>query len=152
MDDAEDLDLVMPMCNLMKYSSNYFEKIEKLWFYLKDEETDIFINIANTDDFKYFKYKSKFLGNTELHPNTNNANGTLKCFSNFWRSLEIPLINSKVELKLKWTKHCVLAGAGNDNANENDNANTTFTIKDKRTIYSCSNIVIKRQPKIIKDS
>ena len=108
----------MPMYNLMKCSSNYFGKTEKLRFYSEDEATDVFINIANTDNFKYFKYKSKLLGNTELHPNINNTNRTLKCFSNFWRSLEMPLINSKVGLKHQWKKYCVLSRAGNDNANE----------------------------------
>ena len=39
----------------------------------------------------------------------------LKWLSNFWRSLEIPLINCKIELKLKWTNFCVLPAAGNGN-------------------------------------
>ena len=43
---------------------------------------------------------------------------------------EMPPNNCKVELKLKWTKHCVLSTAGNDNANDNDSANNIiFTIK-----------------------
>ena len=55
----------------------------------------------------------------------------LKCLSNFWRSLEILLINCKLELKLKWTKYCVLSAAGNkNNINEDANANNiVFTIK-----------------------
>ena len=36
--------------------------------------------------------------------------------SNFWRSLEIPLINCKVELSLGWYKKCVLPIAGNSAA------------------------------------
>ena len=50
---------------------------------------------------------------------------------NFWRSLGIPLINCKVILKLKWTKHCVLSAACNDNANANPD-NVIFTIKDTK--------------------
>ena len=44
----------------------------------------------------------------------------------------MPFINCKVELKLKWTKYCVLSVAGNVNdINNNDNANNIiFTIKD----------------------
>ena len=38
----------------------------------------------------------------------------LKNLRNFWRSLEMLLINCKTELKLKWVKH-VLAAGGNDN-------------------------------------
>ena len=89
-------------------------------------------NIANNDDFKSFKYKTKLLGNTEA----NGANGILKnatiavplkYLSNFWKSHEIPLINFKVELKLTWKKYCVLSAAGVDN---NDvNSNNIFTIR-----------------------
>ena len=95
-DDAKDLDLVMPIHNLIEYSSNYSETTGILWFYSKDEATDFNNNIVNTDDFKSFKYKAKLLGNTEAQPAQNNANGILKntaiavllkyC-NNFWRSL-----------------------------------------------------------------
>ena len=40
-DDAENLDLFMPMYNLIEYSSNYFETIGSLWFYSKDEATNL---------------------------------------------------------------------------------------------------------------
>ena len=43
----------------------------------------------------------------------------------------MPLINCKVELKLKWTKYCVLSAAGAD-VNGNDNDNIIFTIKDTK--------------------
>ena len=52
---------------------------------------------------------------------------TSKCLSNFRRSLEIPLINCKVELKLKWTRYCVLSAAGNENAINDDNASIRDT-------------------------
>ena len=44
----------------------------------------------------------------------------------------MPLINCKVELKLKWTKYCILSAAGNENDNDNnDNSkNIIFNIKD----------------------
>ena len=79
------------------------------------------------------------LGNTVAQAN-NDANGIiktttiavpLKYLSNFWRSLEMSLINCKVELKLKWSKYCVLSAGGNDNANGNDD-NIIFTIKDTK--------------------
>ena len=69
------------------------------------------------------------MGNTVVQFAPNQANGILKnvtiavplkYLSRFWRSREIPLINCKVEVKLRWTKHCVLFVVGN----ENDNANT----------------------------
>ena len=59
---------------------------------------------------------------------------TLKYLSNFRRSFEMPLINCKVELKLKRTKYCVFSAAGNgngnDNVNDNNGDNTIFTIKE----------------------
>ena len=57
----------------------------------------------------------------------------LEYLSNFWRLLEIPLINCKVELKLRWTKYCVLSVAGIDNVNSNDEDNNNIiTIKDTK--------------------
>ena len=47
------------------------------------------------------------------------------------------MINCKVELKLKWTKYCVLSAAGNDNDNNNNNAKSIiFTIKDTKLYFS----------------
>ena len=50
----------------------------------------------------------------------------LKYFSEFWKSLGMPLINCKVELKFKWIKYCILFAASNDNTNTNPN-NNIFT-------------------------
>ena len=58
------------------------------------------------------------------------------------------LINCKVELKLKWTKYCILSAAGADNTIANHN-NIIFTIKDK-VICSCCYFISKKQSKIIK--
>ena len=42
----------------------------------------------------------------------------LKYLRNFLRSLEMPLINSKVELSLRWIESCMLTAAAiGDNAN-----------------------------------
>ena len=138
-DDTEDLDLVMPMYNLIEHSSNDSETRGSLSFYSKDEATNFNAYIANTDNFKSFKYKAKLLGNTVVE----GANGILrnttitvplKYLINFWRSLEMPLINCKVQLKLEWTNYFALSAAGNDNnSNENTNANNIIsTIKDKK--------------------
>ena len=54
---------------------------------------------------------------------------SLKYLSNSWRSLQMPLINSKVELKLKSKKHCVLFTSGVENTNADLN-NFVFAIKD----------------------
>ena len=81
-----------------------------LCFYSEDKATD-FDDVVNINDFKSFKYKAKLLRNTEV----NGVNGILrnpaiavplKYLINFWRSLEMPLIDCKVELELKWTNNC----------------------------------------------
>ena len=77
-DDAENLDLVMPMYSLIEYSSNCFETAASLWFYSKDEATDFNVDIANTNDFKSFKYNAKLLGNAVDQPPPNAAKGILK--------------------------------------------------------------------------
>ena len=104
-DDAEDLDLVMPMYNLIEYGSNCSETTGSLWFYSKDEATNFNADIVHDNNFKSFEYLAKLLGNTAAQAD-NAANGILKnatiavplkYLTNFWRSLEMPLINCKVE-------------------------------------------------------
>ena len=91
------------MYNLIEYSSNYSEKIISLWFQSKDEATNFNADIANDNHFKSFKYKAKLVENTFSQDAPNQANGiilknstisvSLKCLSNFWRSLAMLLIN-----------------------------------------------------------
>ena len=69
--------------------------------------------MTNNDNVPSFKYKANLIGNTE---NNGRKNGVkiavpLKYLSNFWRSLEMPLINCKVELSLKWYEECLLTAA-----------------------------------------
>ena len=127
------------MYNLLEYSSRYSDTTGSLWYYSKGEATDFNDDIANTNDFKYFKWKAKLLESIE----TDGANGIignatiafpLKYLSNFFRLFEIPFINCKVELKLKWMNHCVFSGNDNDNDNANSN-NIIFTIKDKNYMF-----------------
>ena len=70
----------------------------------------------------------------------------LKYPSNFLRSLKMLLINWKVELKLNWTKYCVLSEAGANNNNANSD-NIIFIIKDTKLYVP---VVNKRQSKTIK--
>ena len=121
-DTAENLDIVMPMYNLIVYSDNYQDSSATLYHYKRDEpqEDDVVADLAanNSDSLKY---KIKLLGNvTEV---AGDAAGVrklnvkvvvpLKYLSNFFRSLEMPLINCKIKLILTWKKEFVLsAGAG----------------------------------------
>ena len=71
----------------------------------------------------------------------------LKYVSNFLRSLEMSLVNCKVELIGKWTKHCVLAAPGNDNIN-NETENIIFTIKDTKLYISVAILLAKNYQKL----
>ena len=156
-DDAEDLDLVMPMYNLIEYSSNYSETTGTLWSYINDEPNNFNADIANNDNFKSFRYKTELLTNTAA----NGVNGILrnaiiavplKYLSNFCRSLEMPLIKCKVELKLIWRKYCVLSVAGNENnLNKNANANNIiFIIKDTKLYVPVVTLSAKDNQKLSK--
>ena len=61
-DYAGDLDLVMPLYNLLEYSSKYPDATGSLWFYLKDEVTNFNADTAYNNDnnnFKSFDCKAK---------------------------------------------------------------------------------------------
>ena len=60
-DDAEDLDIVVMMYNLLDYSSNYHVTRGSLCFCSKDEAANFDSNTANDDDFRSFKYKANLL-------------------------------------------------------------------------------------------
>ena len=102
-------DLVMSIYNLIKLSSNYSETTESLWFYLKYEATDFNADISNENNFKSFRYNVKLLGHTVAQ---RVKALPLNYLSHFWKLLELTLINCKVELKLRWTKHCVFSVVG----------------------------------------
>ena len=71
----------------------------------------------------------------------------LKYQSNLWRSLETPLINCKVELKIKWTKYCILASKGNNNTNANPD-NIFFTIKSTKLYVPVVTLSVKDNKKL----
>ena len=110
-DNAHDIDIVMPMYNLIEYSDNYSKTSGSLWQYYKDDPND------SLTDSESFKSKVKI---TEKTPNNGNKKDVeiivpLKYLSNFWRTLEMPLINCEVNLILIWSKDCVITnstGAG----------------------------------------
>ena len=110
-DNAKDIDIVMPMYNLIEYSDNYAKTSGSLWQYYRDEPNN---NLANSESFKF---KVKITGK---NPAANNEKYVeimvpLKYLSNFWRTLEVPLINSEVNLILTWSSTCVITnstGAG----------------------------------------
>ena len=146
-EDADDLDIVLSMYNLLEYGKNYRKTIGSLYNYYRDELSDD-ADDNNFDNIKVvnseaFKYKNKTTGNTYnvdagAQGYDVNKNGTqevelpipLKYLGNFWRALNIPLISSEVSLELKWDRNCIITsleqrdiGGGN-----RDNAPTGATL------------------------
>ena len=114
-DKAKDIDIVMPMYNLIEHSDNYAKTSGSLWQYCKDIATR---NAANDEIIAFdannltdsFNFKVKITGQT-------GDDGTkdveimvpLKYLSNFWRTLEMLLIDCEVNLILTWSSTCVIA-------------------------------------------
>ena len=103
-ENAQYIDIVMPTYNLMEYSDNYSKTSGSLWQYCKEipavnnEGTTVDFNAANATDSLNFKTKK-----------------TGQTVANFWRTLEMPLINCEVELNLNWSADCVIIYINVDN-------------------------------------
>ena len=106
-DNAKDIDLVMPMSNLLEYNDNYAKTSGSLWQYYRDEPSD---NLADSESFKS---KIKITGKTPAAGNEKDVEimVPLKCLSNFWRTLEMPLVNCDVNLILTWSSTCVITNS-----------------------------------------
>ena len=104
----------MPMYNLIEYSNNYSKTSGNLWQYCKEiPAVDGDDNIANFDGANAtysFNFKTKITGPTNNDRRINDVEimVQLKCLSNFWRALEMSLINYQVELILTWSTGCVI--------------------------------------------
>ena len=127
-DTAENLDILMPMYNLIEYSDNYQDLSATLYQYKRDEPPEAnAINNLTADNSSFFKYKISLLGDRNVVGGIVRLNVKvlvpLKYLSNFFRSLEMPLINCKIKLNLTWKKECVLA---------NDAGDAVFIINDTK--------------------
>ena len=100
----------MPMYNLIEYSDNYQDSSATLYQYKRDEppEGDPIPNLT-VDNSSSFKYKVELLGDPVVANNIARRNVKvvvpLKYLSNFFRSLEMLLINCKIKLNLTWKKN-----------------------------------------------
>ena len=125
-DTAENLDIVMPMYNLIEYSDNYQDSSATLYQYKRAEPPDNNVDLT-ANNSESFKYKVNLLGNPVVTNRVVKRNlktvVPLKYLSNFFRSLEMPLINCKIKLNLTWKKECVLS---------TDAANAVFIINDNK--------------------
>ena len=156
-ENAEDLDIVMPMYNLLDYSKNYSKTSASLWNYYNDELTDETNDDVgpnkNVINSKSFECKTSITGNTfNVAAGTQgynvNKEGTkqveivvpLKYLGNFWKTLDMPLINCEVSLALTWSadfvitsleKRLVTAAQGdNPEVCDDTPTNAHFKVKD----------------------
>ena len=111
-DNAEDLDIVMPMYKLTEYSKNHSKATGSLWDYYRDEPNKSTVGNINYSirDSKPFDYKTSIVGRLEGN-NKEKEIGIvlpLKHLSNFQRTLDIPLINCEINFILTWFKNCVV--------------------------------------------
>ena len=108
-------------------SDNYSDTSGSLWQYKRDEIINN-ADVTNDNNDPSFKYKAKLIGDTVADGANRKKEGVkiavpIKYMSNFWRSLEIPLINCRAELSLSWNENCMLSSAGTV---------ATFTITDTK--------------------
>ena len=136
-DEATHINITLPMYNLIEYSDNCSDTSGSLWHFKRDEITNN-ADITNDDNAPSFKHKARLIGDT-------GNNGIkiavpLKYLSNFWRSLEMPLINCKVELSLKWYERSLLTAA----------TTATFRITDAKLYVPIVTLSIEDNSKLTK--
>ena len=115
----------MAMYNLLKYSNNYSKTSRSLWQYCKDKpavnNAGNIIDFTSSNTTDSFKFKATGQTNNDGEINSTEIIVPLRYLSNFWRTLEMPLINGEVELILTWSTDCFIISTV-------ANQNPTFTI------------------------
>ena len=126
-EDAQDLDIVIPMYNLLYYSKIFRKTTGSFWNYYPDMPKSGHDNNANLrqriiypiKESQSFNYKTKLIGNVPGVADPADGDDTereledikivvsLKNISNFMFNLDFLLINSEIDLNLKWTEDCV---------------------------------------------
>ena len=112
-DNAEDLDIVMPMYNLLEYSKNCKKTTGSLWNYYRDEPNsgavgNINYSIKNSKSFDYKTSITGKLAGSNVEKDDVEIAVPLRYLSNFFKSLNFPLINCEVSLTLTWSGNCVI--------------------------------------------
>ena len=151
------------MYNLIEYSKNYRKTNGSLWNYYRDEPNSGAVGNINDSikDSKSFNYKTSITGKLE---GTNVEKGDveivvpLKYLSNFWRSLDIPLINCEVSLTLTWSENCVITSEATREADLdadppvdeiNNPKNATFKIKDTKLYVPVATLSAENNNKLL---
>ena len=144
-ENAKGINVVISAYNLIEYSDNYSKRSGSLWQYYRDEPA--LTNDGAADDFPSnstsFKFKVKISGTT-------GADGTknvkimviLKYLNNFWRTLDMSLIDCEINLMLTWSKNCIISNAA-------ANQETTFGVTDTKRYVPVVTLSTKDNEKLL---
>ena len=139
-DNAEDLDIVMSMYNLIEYGRNYRKTTGSLWNYYRDEPNsgavrNINYSIKNSKSFDYKTSITGKLKGNNVEKDDIQIVVPLKYLGNFWRTVDIPIINCEVPLTITWSENCVITSKATRDADRavvgiNNPTNAVFKITD----------------------
>ena len=147
-ENVKDLDIMIPMYNSIEYRDNYLKTSGSLWQYTKDipavYNNNAIVDFTNNNLTDSFNFKAKMTGQTG-DKGTKNVEimVPLKYLSNFWRTLEMPLINCEIYLLLAWSASCVIVST--DVANQN----ATFAITDTKLYVPVVTLSLQDNAKLL---
>ena len=151
-DEANFINIAIPLYNLIEYSDNCSDTSGSLWNFKTDEIVNN-ADVTNDDNAPSFKYKASLITNTEPNETRKGVKiaVSLEYLSNVWRSLEMPLINCKVELLLKWIENCMLTTAPiGANLDATGADSPTFEITDAKLYVPIVTLSIEDNAKLSK--
>ena len=146
---------------MLDYSKNYEKTSGSLLNYYRDEPSEITIGAGNNAinisirNSKSFDYKTKITGSLDVGEDEKEDVEIaipLKYLGNFWRSLDMPLINCEITLILSWYKECVLVGRahrGPPAAEINSPTDAKFEITDCKLYFPIVTLSAEKDSKLL---
>ena len=152
------------MYNLLEDSKNYRKTTGNSWNYYRDTQKSGLGGDNNNvnysiKDFKSFDYKTSITGKLEGNNTEKEVEIVvpLKYLSNFWRTLNMPLINCEINLILTWSENCVLTSKATRDAvlapgvtRVNNPTNATFKITDTKLYVPVVTLLTKDDNNFLK--
>ena len=161
-EDTQDLDIVMPLYNLLCYSKSYRKTTRSLWNCYRDEPNSAAEGNINYSikDSESFNYKTGIIG--KLQNNEDELENIkivvpLKYLSKLFRNLYMSLINSEVSLDLKWSKNCVITSKATREADPdadpavpgiNNPTNAEFSITDCKLYVHVVTLTVENENRL----
>ena len=104
----------MPMYKLIEYSDNYSKTSGSLWQYCKEipavDNANNLVDFNGANDTDSLNFNTRIIGQADDNGRIDNVEimVPLRYLNNFWRTVEMPLINCEVELFLTWSADRVI--------------------------------------------